>query len=88
MELYNEVIDMKINNNETLHAFEKAIDNCSSEVYLVSPRGEQYNLKNPIEKYEGIAELLKDKWEQLELFTSKRADEKVMFDFYSKYCAA
>ena len=79
---------MKINNNETLHAFEKAIDNCNREVYLVSPNGENYNLKNPMEKYEGIAKLLKDREERLELFTSESADEKVLIDFLSKYCAA
>ena len=79
---------MRINNNETLHAFEKAIDSCSREVYLVSPNGENYNLKNPMEKYEGIAKLLKDREERLELFTSESADEKVLIDFLGKYCAA
>ena len=47
-----------------------------------------FTLKDPMEKYEGIAKLLKVREERLELFTSEYADEKVLFDFFDKYCAA
>ena len=79
---------MRINDNETLQAFENAIDNCKSDVYLITPAGQQFNLKKPLERYEGIGRLLKDKWEQMELFTSERQDEGVMFNFFRQYHAA
>ena len=79
---------MKIKDNNTLRAFENAIDHCSSAVYLVNPAGQQYNLKNPLERYEGIGRLLEDEREQMELFTSKRNDESVMLRFFRQYDAA
>ena len=79
---------MRINNNDTLHAFEQAINKCEDAVYLVSPDGKQFNLKNPMERYEGIGRLLEDKWEQMELFASERKDESVLFDFFRQYKAA
>ena len=79
---------MRISNNDTLYAFEQAIDKCEDNVYLLSPDGKQFNLKNPIERYEGIGRLLEDKWEQMELFASERKDEGVLFDFFRQYKAA
>ncbi|MBR2765647.1 MAG: hypothetical protein IKE03_06675 [Blautia sp.] len=79
---------MRISNNDTLYAFEQAIDKCEDNVYLLSPDGKQFNLKNPIERYEGIGRLLEDKWERMELFASERKDEGVLFDFFRQYKAA
>ena len=79
---------MKIKDKEMLHAFEKAVDHCSSDVYLINLSGKQYNLKNPLERYEGIGRLLEDEQGQMELFTSKRNDESIMLRFFRQYDAA
>ena len=83
-----EVTDMKIKDTDTLQAFEKAIDKCEEAVFLLTPDGQQFNLKNPMEKYEGIGRLLEDEDEQMELFTNDGQDEAVLFDFFRQYQAA
>ena len=79
---------MKIKDNNTLQAFEKAIDKCEEAVFLVTPGGQSFNLKNPMEKYEGIGRLLEDEDEQMELFANDDQDEAILFDFFRQYQAA
>ena len=75
---------MTIRNNQELELFEETIDRCSHTIWLISPLGKQYDLKNPIERYLGIAELLKsNEAEEPELFTSCIEDEMNIFDFLS-----
>ena len=79
---------MRIKDNKTLQAFEKAVDECREAVFLVTPGGQQFNLKNPMEKYEGIGRLLEDEDEQMELFTNDGKDEAILFGFFRQYQAA
>ena len=79
---------MRIKDNDTLQAFEKAINNCSSAVYLVYPSGQQFNLKNPMERYEGIGRLLEDRSGQMELFTNDLEDKSIMYTFFRNYNVA
>ena len=76
---------MKIRTDEDIRAFQKALDRCERPVWLVSPHGEQFNLKTARGQIEGISCLLKDKWEQSEIFTSSFRDEAVMFEFVKQY---
>ena len=73
---------MKIRNNEELKLFEETLDRCSESILVVTPRGEQYDLTDPAQRYLGIAEMLRrDGFEEPELFASCPADEMKFFDY-------
>jgi hypothetical protein len=80
---------MRIRSDKDIAAFRSAIEKCTRAVWLVAPNGEQINLKTASGQYEGIARLLKDKSEELELFTSCYEDEMEIFGFISsqRQCA-
>ena len=78
---------MMIRTKQDIHAFEKAIDRCNNSVWLVSPEGEQYDLKSDMERYLGIARLIQDQKNEMELFAATYADEMIMMDFYRRHCA-
>lgn len=80
---------MTIRNNKELALFEETLDRCSRTILLVSPLGKQYDLKNPIERCLGIAEMLRsDGAEEPELFTFCHEDEMNLFDFLAAQRAA
>ena len=73
---------MKIRNNEELRMFERTIVECRSAVWLVTPDGKQYNLKNPMERYQGIGKLIHgNDMEEPEIFASCHEDEMKLFGF-------
>ncbi len=76
---------MLIRTEQDIIPFENAVKKCRRPVWLVSPDGEYYNLKNIQEFYLGIAKLLKDKHGEMEIFTSCFEDEKIMMDFYENH---
>ena len=49
---------------------------------VLTPEGDQYDLKNPMEKYLGIASLIGD--EDPELFASDSNDEMKLFNYLEK----
>lgn len=80
---------MTIRNNKELELFEETIDKCSRPIWLISPFGKQYDLKNPMERILGIAEMLKSEGaEEPELFTSCYEDEMNIFAFIAVQKAA
>ncbi len=74
---------MRIRSDRDIAAFRRAIEKCTRVVWLVAPNGERINLKTASGQYEGISRLLKDRFEELELFTSCYEDEMEIFDFIS-----
>ena len=80
---------MRIRSEKDIAAFKNALDKCVRTVWLVAPNGEQINLKTASGQYEGISRLVKDKNEELELFTSCYEDEMEIFGFISaqRQCA-
>ncbi len=74
---------MKIRSNEEMYLFEKAIDSCRNSVLLLTPEGEQYDLKTPFGRYQGISQLLKSRKDGMEpeIYTNSAEDEIVMFEF-------
>ena len=78
---------MKITNKQQVEAFQNAIDQCSGKVWLVSPEGKQYDLKSDTERYLGLASLISENGEEMELFTSDYNDEMIMMDLYGKLTA-
>ena len=74
---------MMIRNNEELKLFEETLDRCDASVLVVTAQGEQYDLKDPAQRYLGIAEMLsKDGLEEPELFASSCRDENALFGFF------
>ena len=74
---------MIVRTDRDVAAFRKALENCVRSVWLVAPDGEQINLKTVSGQREGISRLKKDKYEELELFTSCYEDEMEIFGFIS-----
>jgi len=73
---------MMIRNNDELKRFEETLDRCENSVMVVTYSGEQYDLKDPAQRYLGIAEMLeKDGWDEPELFATSYADEERLFGF-------
>ena len=57
---------MKICNKEELRLFEDTLEQCEHSVLVLTPEGDQYDLKNPMEKYLGIASLIGDEDPELQ----------------------
>lgn len=75
---------MLIRNDKELKKFEETLDRCNSSVLVVTPRGDQYDLKDPAERYMGIAEMLRgDGCDEPELFASSHSDEDVLLGYFS-----
>ena len=76
---------MMIRNNDELKLFEETIERCQSSVMVLTPRGEQYDLKDPLQCYPGIAEMLKkDETEEPELFACCREDEMQLLSYLKR----
>ena len=73
---------MKIRNNDELKLFEETLDRCGASVLVVTAQGKQYDLKDPAQRYLGIAELLsRDGTDEPELFASSYRDEMQLFRY-------
>ena len=73
---------MKIRNNDELKLFEETLDRCDASVLVVTAQGDQYDLKDPMQRCLGIAEMIReDGIEEPELFASSLADEMRLFSF-------
>ena len=74
---------MKIRNNDELKLFEETLDRCDASVLVVTAQGDQYDLKDPAQRYLGISELLtKDEFNEPEVFTSSCLDEGRFFEYF------
>ena len=73
---------MKICNKDELRLFEDTLEQCEHSVLVLTPEGDQYDLKNPMEKYLGIASLIGD--EDSEIFASDYKDEMRLFGYLQK----
>lgn len=75
---------MKVRSAKEVEAFKDAINHCSKAVWLESSCGDKYDMKSTMSQYIGIAKLLEDEQEDLELFASAREDQVILMDFISK----
>ncbi len=78
---------MKIRNYEELKEFNAAIENCTSDVWLMGADEKAYNMKNEDEYIEGILRMTEGHDEQLGIFTASREDEVTMMHFCEKLAA-
>ena len=73
---------MTIRNNDELKLFERTLEGCRASVLVVTPRGDQYDLRDPSQRYLGIAELLRESRDgEPELFASSCEDEMLLFRY-------
>lgn len=76
---------MKISKVEDLKAFEAAINQCKSDVWLESIHGDKYNLKSVLCRYVAFGELIKNHNNDLELFCSEPADETNFYPLFRNH---
>ena len=76
---------MKIGNIGEVNDFLAAVDECKHDVYLKSQFGDCYNLKSKLSQYVGIAALLGEHGDELELFCSTHDDEAIMLNFLATH---
>lgn len=72
---------MKIRNLKDINSFKNAIAKCRGEVWLESVYGDKYNLKSELSQYVAMADLLRDKKENLELFARLPEDQSILMNF-------
>ena len=80
-----ELIQKKIRNNDELKLFEETLDRCEASVLVVTAQGEQYDLKDPAQRYIGITAMLQGEGlNEPELFASSYKDEMKFFDYLNR----
>ena len=76
---------MKLTSIQEINAFKDAIDRASGNVWAEDTDGRRYDLKDEMEQYIAIGEMLKDPDNNLEIFTSSKSAESALLDFFSRY---
>ena len=75
---------MRIRNNDELKLFEETLDRCDASVLVVTAQGDQYDLKDPAQRYLGISEmLLRDGVDEPEVYTSSCHDDAMFFEYFN-----
>ena len=74
---------MRICNKDELRLFEDVLEQCGHPVLVLTSGGRQFDLKDPMEKYAGMASLISG--EDPELFASSREDEMRLFAYLDKF---
>ena len=72
---------MKFENSTQIDEFLAAVDTCKKDVYLKSPYGDVYNLKSRLSQYLGVAALLSEHGDELELWCTTKEDESRMLNY-------
>lgn len=76
---------MKITNIGQIEDFLDVVNKCDGAVWLLSPVGDQYNLKSKFSQYIAIARLIEDHHESLELWCDNHKDEALFFRFFENH---
>lgn len=72
---------MKFTTYEEIREFLDIVDSCRSDVYLKSLYGDVYNLKSRLSQYLGVAALLREHGDELELVCADKEDEPKLIRF-------
>ena len=76
---------MLVKNLQDVKEFQSVLAKCQGEVWLESIYGDRYNLKSELSQYVAMADLLRDKKGELELFASCREDEALLMGFLNSH---
>jgi len=73
---------MKLRTDSDIQAFLNVVKECEGRVFLISPEGDQYNLKSTLTTvYLAMGQLLAEHGDKLELFAENKADEQLLLAF-------
>ena len=75
---------MKLTNIKQVEDFIAAVNRAHSNVWLVSPQGDRYNMKSALSQYIALGALLGQHGDELELFCSDSSDEGKFMNFLMK----
>ena len=75
---------MKLTNISQVEDFIAAVNRAHSNVWLVSPQGDRYNMKSALSQYIALGALLGQHGDELELFCSDSSDEGKFMNFLMK----
>lgn len=76
---------MKLRSDADIQAFLDVVKKCEGRVFLVSPEGDQYNLKSTLTTiYLAMGKLLEEQGDKLELFAEDKADENLLLGFLNE----
>ena len=59
----------------------EAINKCSMPVFLVSSDGTEYNMKSTAQNKAGMARWIKDRSNEMEIYTCDLEDEMIMMNY-------
>ena len=76
---------MKFKTYEEIREFLDIVATCEHDVYLRSVYGDIYNLKSRLSQYLGVAALLSEHGDELELFCADKADEPKLIKFLCRH---
>lgn len=74
---------MKLTNIKQVEDFIAAVNRAHSNVWLVSPQGDRYNMKSALSQYIALGALLGQHGDELELFCDSKQDEGLFIEFLS-----
>ena len=73
---------MKLRSDSDIKAFLDVVKECEGRVFLISPEGDQYNLKSTLTTiYLAMGQLLAEQGDKLELFAENKADEQLLLAY-------
>lgn len=76
---------MRLKNIEQIDLFLETVNKCEGNVWLVSPYGDQYNLKSAFTQYVAIGKILGEFGDEMELYADKKADEWILLDLFMEH---
>lgn len=77
---------MRLKKIEDIQAFQKAVDECESDVWLISSdKTLQYNLKSALSQYVALGKLCTEQGVNLELWCSYKPDERHFIKLFSEH---
>ena len=76
---------IKLTNISQVEDFIAAVNRAHSNVWLVSPQGDRYNMKSALSQYIALGALLGQHGDELELFCDSKQDEGLFIEFFVKH---
>ena len=76
---------MKLTNIKQVEDFIAAVNRAHSNVWLVSPQGDRYNMKSALSQYIALGALLGQHGDELELFCDVKSDENKFLDWFHNH---
>ena len=76
---------MKLKNIKDVDMFLDVVNQCKNDVWLTSVYGDKYNLKSQLSQYLGVAALLGNHAEDLELYCESHDDETRFLNLFYEH---